>query len=204
MLGPPPLGMKLVGANAAEPAGEIQLPGKSNYFIGNDPAKWHRDIPQFARVRYRNVYPGIDVVYYGNQGRLEYDFEVAPGSDPKQVALRFQGTATQKIDAHGDLVLAVDGSELRLQSPRVYQKFGTEERTGGRSLRTAWRRKRGHAKDEVGFQIGAYDRSRTLIIDPVLIYSTYLGGSGNEACSIIAPITIPGISVPAASRLSRD
>src|SRR5579863_8962196 len=75
--------MTLAGANsAAQPAGDAQLPGKSNYFIGNDPARWHRDIPQFARVRYHNVYPGVDLVYYGNQGQLEYDFEVAPGSDP--------------------------------------------------------------------------------------------------------------------------
>jgi hypothetical protein len=185
------LRMKLVGANSADPNGEIQLPGKSNYLIGNDPEKWHRDIPQFARVRYRNVYPGIDLVYYGNQGRLEYDFEVAPGSDPKQVALRFQGIQTPKIDAHGDLVLEAGGSELRLQAPHVYQKVGTEERPVAGHFEL-----RGHAKDEVGFQLGAYDRSRALIIDPVLVYSTFLGGSGNEACSIIAPITVPGISVP--------
>lgn len=184
--------MKLVGtASPRDPAAEIQLPGRSNYFIGSDPAKWHRDIPQFARVRYRDVYPGIDLVYYGNQGRLEYDFEVAPGGDPTQVALRFQGIQRPRIDAHGDLVLTDGGSGLRLQSPRVYQKVGAEERpvTGRFELR-------GQEKDEVGFQIGAYDRSRELIIDPVLIYSTYLGGSGNEACSIIAPITVAGLPAP--------
>ncbi|MGD0514648.1 MAG: SBBP repeat-containing protein [Terriglobales bacterium] len=184
--------MNLVGASLpAEPAGEIQLPGKSNYLIGNDPKKWHRDISQFARVRYSNVYPGIDVVYYGNQGRLEYDFEISPGSDPAKVALRFQGTESPKIDSHGDLHLTAGGSDLRFEAPRVYQKVGTEERpvSGRFELR-------GQAKDEVGFQLGAYDRSRTLIIDPVLVYSTYLGGSGNQACSIIAPITVEGMSVP--------
>ncbi len=189
------ISMKLVGATSpAEPAGEIQLPGKSNYFIGNDPANWHRDIPQFARVRYRNVYPGIDVVYYGNRGRLEYDFEVEPGSDPTQVALRFRGSDSAhglKIDSHGDLVLAAGGSDLRLQAPRVYQKVGAEERPVAGRFEL-----RGQARDEVGFQIGTYDRSRTLIIDPVLIYSTYLGGSGNEACSVIAPITVAGIASP--------
>jgi len=182
--------MKLVGAeHASEPVGDALLPGKSNYFIGNDPAKWHRDIPQFARVRYRNVYSGIDLVYYGNQGRLEYDFEVAPGSDPSQVALRFQGPRNLRIDANGDLVLVVDGSDVRLQAPRVYQKFGAEERsvTGRFELR-------GNDKDEVGFQLGAYDRNRTLIIDPVLIYAAYLGGSGDEACSVIAPVVIDGIT----------
>ncbi len=190
--------MKLAGALATEPAGDIQLPGKSNYFIGNDPTKWHRDIPQFARVRYHNVYPGIDLVYYGNQGRLEYDFEVAPGSDPKQVALMFQGTHGLKIDANGDLVLGVDGSDVRLQAPRVYQKFGAEERsvTGRFQLR-------GKGNDEVGFQLGDYDRSRALIIDPVLTYASYLGGSGAESCSAITglPFTpgCPAIAVDAVS-----
>ena len=181
--------MKLVGAaTAVEPAGDLQLPGKSNYFIGNDPAQWHRDIPQFARVRYRKVYPGVDLVYYGNQGHLEYDFEVAPGSDPAQVAMEFQGSRNPKIDATGDLVMAVGGSQVRLQAPRVYQKFGVEERSvaGRFELRG----------QEVGFKLGAYDRSQTLIIDPTLTYSTYLGGSGNEACSVIAPITVVGISAP--------
>ena len=184
--------MKLAGANsAAEPTGDTQLPGRSNYFIGNDPAQWHRDIPQFARVRYSNVYPGIDLVYYGNRGRLEYDFEVAPGSDPKLVALKFQGPRNLRIDANGDLVLAVGGSAVRLQAPRVYQKFGAEERkvTGRFKLR-------GKEKDEVGFQLGPYDRSRSLIIDPVLTYATYLGGTGDEACSVIAPIMIAGIPAP--------
>ena len=186
------LSMKLVGTvSPAEPTGEIQLPGKSNYLIGNDPEKWHRDIPQFARVRYRNVYPGIDLIYYGNQGRLEYDFEVAPGSDPTQVALRFQGNESPTIDSHGDLVLAAGGSDLRLQAPRVYQKVGTEQRAIAGRFEL-----RGSRKNEVGFKIGAYDRSQTLIIDPVLVYSTYLGGSGNEACSIIAPITVAGMASP--------
>jgi hypothetical protein len=184
--------MKLVGAaSPAEPAGEIQLPGKSNYLIGNDPGKWHRDIPEFARVRYHNVYPGVDLVYYGNQGRLEYDFEVAPGSDPGQVALRLQGVETPRIDPEGDLVVSAGGSDLRLQTPRVYQKVGSEERTVAGRFEL-----RGEGKDEVGFRIGNYDRSRTLIIDPVLVYSTYLGGSGNEACSVIAPITVGGITSP--------
>jgi len=184
--------MKLVGAAAAvEPQGDLQLPGKSNYFIGNDPAQWHRDIPQFARVRYRNVYPGVDLMYYGNRGRLEYDFEVAPGSDPAQVALEFQGSRNPRIDATGDLVMAVGGSQVRLQAPRMYQKFGAEERTVAGRFEL-----RGPDKNEVGFHLGAYDRSRTLIIDPTLTYSTYLGGSGNEACSVIAPILIVGISAP--------
>ncbi len=184
--------MKLVGpTSSVEPVGDVELPGKSHYLIGNDPTKWHRDIPQFARVRYRNVYPGIDLVYYGHQGQLEYDFEVAPGSDPALVGLKFQGSQSPRIDAAGDLVLAAAGSDLRLRAPRVYQKFGTEERAVAGRFEL-----RGPEKNEVGFRLGAYDRTRTLIIDPMLAYSTYLGGSGNEACSIIAPITIDGIAAP--------
>ncbi|HEV2732040.1 MAG TPA: hypothetical protein VGV15_18560, partial [Terriglobales bacterium] len=94
--------MALEGANKnAAASGSDALPGRSNYFIGNDPAKWHRDIPQFARVSYQNVYPGVDLVYYGNQGRLEYDFKVAPGADPKQIALRFQASQRLRLDGHG-------------------------------------------------------------------------------------------------------
>jgi hypothetical protein len=196
---PSVVSMKLVGATSTvEPAGDVQLPGKSNYFIGNDPAKWHRDIPQFARVRYRNVYPGIDLVYYGNQGRLEYDFEVAPGTDPKLVALKFQGSHNLRIDAGGDLAVSVGGSKVRLQAPRVYQKFGAEERSVAGRFEL-----RGREKREVGFRLGAYDRSRTLIIDPTLTYATYLGGSGAESCSAITglPFTpgCPAIAVDAAS-----
>ncbi len=197
--------MKLVGAtSSADPVGDVPLPGKSNYFLGNDPAKWHRDIPQFARVRYRSVYPGIDLVYYGNQGRLEYDFEVAPGSNPGQVAFRFQSPGSHNsriltIDAAGDLVLDAGDGDVRLQAPRVYQKFGSEERIVASRFRL-----RGPNKDEVGFQLGDYDRNRTLIIDPTLAYSTYLGGSGVESCSAITglPFTpgCPAIAVdPAAN-----
>jgi hypothetical protein len=197
--GPFTVSMKLVGATSAvEPAGDAPLPGKSNYFIGNDPAKWHRDIPQYARVRYRNVYPGIDLVYYGNQGRLEYDFEIAPGSDPKIVAFKFQGSENLRIDADGDLVVAVGGSNVRLQAPRIYQKFGVEERSVDGRFEL-----RGEEKKKVGFRLGAYDRSQTLVIDPTLTYSTYLGGSGAESCSAITglPFTpgCPAIAVDAAS-----
>jgi len=150
-------------------------------------------------VRYRDVYPGIDLIYYGNQGQLEYDFEVAPGSDPKQVALTFQGPHSLRIDAGGDLVLGIGGNDVRLQAPRVYQKFGAEERsvTGRFELRGK--------ENEVGFRLGAYDRSRTLIIDPVLIYGTYLGGSGVESCSAITGLQFtpgcPAIAVDAVSNV---
>ncbi len=188
--------MALDGGNS-NPAvvGTDQLPGKSNYFIGDDPQKWHRDIPQFARVHYQNVYPGIDLVYYGDQGRLEYDFEVAPGADPKQVGLRFRGSDSVRIDQGGNLVLAAGAERMKLLAPRVYQTVGHEKRpvAGKFVLR---------GKDQVGFDLASYDRSRALIIDPQLAYSTYLGGSNAESCSAITGLAFvpscPAIAVDSA------
>lgn len=179
--------MKLAHATAnAAPAGADLLPGKSNYFIGQDPAKWRRNIPQFARVRYHNIYPGTDLVYYGNGGELEYDFEVAPGSDPQQIAISFDGVEAIKLDHNGDLALLVRGKELRLKAPHVYQKDGN----GNQLVRSAFR-VRGN---EIGFTLGSYDRKRALVIDPVLAYSTYLGGSKDESCSVLLGYTIPPAS----------
>jgi len=188
--------MKLTSANPnADVLGTDELPGKSNYFIGNDPKKWHRDVPQFARVRYRNVYPGVDLVYYGRQGKLEYDFEVAPGSNPNQIRLRFDGAKSLKLAENGDLEVGLDGAELRLLAPRVYQNFGSEQRAvSARFLMLG--------EKEIGFALGEFDRSRELVIDPVLTYSTYLGGSGIESCSTITGLTqtpgCPAIAVDSA------
>src|SRR5438128_3670927 len=173
--------MVLDGGNKKPAAsGDELLPGKSNYFIGNDPAKWHRDIPQFARVRYENVYPGVDLVYYGNQGRLEYDFKVAPGADPRRVALRFEAPQKPRLDAQGNLLL---GNGVRLEAPHVYQKVGDHERqVAGRFALHG---------NRVAFEIGDCDRKRALIIDPSLVFSTFPGGSGVEACSSPALLNLP-------------
>src|SRR5207237_988085 len=171
--------MVLDGANKNPAAsGDEILPCKINYFIGNDPAKWHRDIPQFARVRYENVYPGVDLVYYGNQGRLEYDFKVAPGADPRRVALRFEAPQKPRLDAQGNLLL---GNGVRLEAPHVYQKVGDQERAVAGRFALAGNR--------VTFEIGDYDRNRALIIDPTLGFSTFLGGSADEAWYAIAGTT---------------
>jgi hypothetical protein len=182
--------MQLAGANpSAAAVGTDLLPGKSNYLIGSDPAKWHRNIPQFARVRYRDVYPGVDLVYYGNQGQLEYDFEVAPGVDPGVIALRFQGQQKPQLDKSGNLILAGSGGELRLKAPLVYQRSGAAQQpVAGRFVL--------RSDGEVSFGLSDYDRSRALVIDPVLTYSTYFGGAGVEACSAIAGITIAGVTSP--------
>jgi Beta-propeller repeat/Domain of unknown function DUF11 len=171
--------MKLAGAQAsAQVTGSDALPGKSNYLIGNDSAKWHRNVPQYARVHYSQIYPGVDLVYYGKQGQLEYDFQIAPGADPKRVQLSFEGVRDLKLDA-GDLLLEAEDGDLRLQAPRVYQGEGsTRKQIEGRFVLLA--------RDRVGFEVGDYDRSQTLIIDPMLTYSTYLGGTGTEFLPSIA------------------
>ena len=170
--------MRLDGANSsARVSGASPLPGKSNYFIGNDPSKWRHDIPQFGRVQYQAVYPGIDLVYYGNQGQLEYDFRVAPGAEPSQIALSFKG-ASAHIDS-GDLLLSTDEGDVRFHAPRIYQQDGNTQTSVAGGFRQI-------ADNRIGFTIGAYDHSRELVIDPVLSYSTYLGGSGTEALVKIA------------------
>jgi len=182
--------MELAGGNpAAAVAGADQLPGKSNYLIGNDPAKWHRDIPQFSRVRYQGVYPGVDLVYYGNQGQLEYDFEVAPGADPAQIALDFHGLEKTTLDASGNLILASNGGEIQLKAPRVYQQSGGEQQAVAAKFAV-------RQDGKIAFELGAYDRRRVLVIDPVLTYSTYFGGSGAEACPGNVRILVGAISSP--------
>lgn len=185
------LRMKLIGANPApQIAGMDQLPGKSNYFIGNDPKKWHTNIPHYARVRCKDVYPGVDLVYYGKERQLEYDFVVAPGADPRLIKLAFEGAQHMHIDEGGDLVLQITGGEIRMRKPVVYQELaGLKQPVPGRyvlnvlNLKSKTQNQKSHL---VGFQIASYDASRPLVIDPVLAYSTYLGGSGGDVSNSIA------------------
>ncbi len=181
------LRMGLAHANAnVEVSGANRLPGKSNYFIGNDPAQWHRNISQFARVRYHEVYPGVDLIYYGHEGQLEYDFEVAPGADAGKIALQLQGANHITLEANGDLAMHTRAGEIRLHAPRVYQTVPHSGQSTPVAAKFALR-----GNNQVGFALADYDRSRALVIDPVLSYSTYLGGSGAESCSTIIgqPVT---------------
>src|SRR2546427_11784956 len=185
------LRMKLVGANqAAKVTALDEMPGKSNYFIGNDPKKWRTDVPTYGKVKYEGVYPGINLVYYGNQGQLEYDFVVAPGADPKAITLAIENRNSKiaarqskiqnrksKIDASGDLVVEAEDGEIRLHKPVVYQpaadaanpksKIQNRKLLDGRYVLTA--------DNRIGFDVSGYDKSRPLVIDPVLVYSTYFG-----------------------------
>ncbi len=174
------LRIRLVGANPApQMTGLDALPGKSNYFIGKDPQKWRKNVPHYAKVNYEEVYPDIDLIFYGNQRRLEYDFVVAPGADPGAIALGFEGADRLEIDSQGDLVVHMAGGAVRFQKPVVYQELD-----GARQIVPGHYALNGD--DRVGFQIAAYDAGKALIIDPVLAYSTYLGGSEFESGRAIA------------------
>jgi|CXWL01.1.fsa_nt_gi hypothetical protein len=173
--------MKLEGANPS-PAieGMEQLPGIVNYFIGNDPAKWRTKIPTYAKVYYKEAYPGIDLAYYGNQGKLEYDFIVAPGADPDQIKLAFDGVSHVQVARGGDLILTTALGEVRVQKPIVYQleMDGHKTLVAGNYILS---NKRG-----ASIQLAAYDSSKPLVIDPVVDYLTYLGGKQGDANPRIA------------------
>jgi photosystem II stability/assembly factor-like uncharacterized protein len=172
--------MKLEGANPATQAeGLDQLPGRTNYFIGNDPGQWHTDVPSYARVMYRDVYPGVDLVYYGTEQQLEYDFVVAPGVDPNSITLNFEGAQGITVDAQGDLVLHTVIGDVRQHKPAVYQEVDGAKR----EIPSRYEMK---GEQRVGFRVGAYDTTKPLVIDPILIYSTFLGGYYSEEGATIA------------------
>ena len=183
--------MRLLHANPAPAAVPESRQGIVNYFIGNDPAAWRRSVPTYARVRYRDVYPGIDLVYYGSPQRLEYDFVVAPGSDPSAIGLAVE--ITENGDGQPDAVLEPDGSvvlptaegRLRLHRPTIYQEVdGSRRSVSGRyTLTRSVEPSNGLL---LAFEVDAYDLSRPLVIDPILEYATYVGGLANETVLGIA------------------
>jgi hypothetical protein len=172
--------IRLVGANPApELSGEDPLPGASNHFIGG--RQWRTDVPAYARVKYSAVYPGIDMVYYGNQSDLEYDFKVAPGADPAAIKVSYEVPRSRsplRVDENGDLIIQTASGDVRQPKPFAYQEVdGAKKRVEARyDLRGS----------RVAFSLGPYDKSKSLVIDPVLSYSTYIGGSGSEAGLAIA------------------
>jgi len=168
---PAVLRMKLLGAKRSPQAeGLDELPGKANYFIGNDPKNWRTNVPMYAKVKLRGVYPGVDLMYYGNQRQLEEDFIVAPGADVRSITVAVEGAERLSLNEEGDLMVAMKNGEVRLQKPVAYQEVEGVKR----ELPASYRLKSAH---QVGFQVAAHDESRPLIIDPVVVYSTYLGGN---------------------------
>jgi uncharacterized repeat protein (TIGR01451 family) len=173
------LRMRLVGANSAPHiSGLEESSAKSNYYIGNDPTKWRTNVPNFGRVQYASIYPGVDLVFYGNQRQLEYDFIVAPGTDPSTIALAFDGDRTAKnvsvkINDAGELVAHLASGNISFHKPVVYQPAAgrTQQKQtidGNYVLK---------ADGSVGFELGPYDHARKLVIDPIISWSSYLGGS---------------------------
>jgi hypothetical protein len=183
------LTMRLLGANqGATVAGLEQLPGKTNYFLGSDPQKWRTGVPTYGKVRYAQIYPGVDLVYYGTQRQLEYDFVLAPAANPNAIRLKLDeapGNSRKPglkqrdihIAANGDLVIVADGHEVRFHRPLAYQNHTTRRTVEARYVLRAHNR--------IEFKLGSYDHRQPLVIDPVLTYSTFVGGSSNDGATAI-------------------
>lgn len=155
-----------------------QLTGKSNYLMGDDPKRWHTNIPQFASVKYRDVYPGVDLIYHSDREQLEYDVVLRPGATADVVRIAYEG-ANININETGDLVLRTAAHEIRQHKPLIYQEAeGIRSEVAGRFVLRDGR--------DVGFEVSDYDKTRPLVIDPILTYSTFFGGSGTENITDVA------------------
>lgn len=167
--------LEFLGANPhADISGEGELAGRVNYFLGSDTATWRTGVPLYSRVRVAEMYPGISLLHYGNQQHLEYDFEVSPGADPSVIAIRFSGADRLTVDPQGDLIVNLGTDEIRQPRPVIYQMVdgGRKHIPGGYVLTD---------RQTVTFEIGNYNARLPLVIDPVLSYSTYYGGTGRDA-----------------------
>ena len=172
------LRMEIRGANpAAKVTGDHSLAGHTNYLIGRDASKWVRDVPQYARVNYQDVYPNVDLTFYGQQRQLEFDFVVKPGADPASIALGIEGAKKITTD-NGDLVVASAAGDLRVHKPVAYQKQGEQRQSVDARFVVKG--------TDVALAVGAYDRSRELVIDPTIAYGTYLGAGSEDDGSAIA------------------
>lgn len=174
------IGINFYGSNANARVEGLELqPGRSHYFIGRDPSRWRTNVPLFTRVKYTNLYPGVDLVFYGHNGKLESDYVVSPGADAGQIALRIEGAQNVLARSNGDLVLSTKAGNVALREPHAYQEIaGTRKEVQARYI---LRRSR-----LAGIQLASYNRSKPLVIDPVLDYSTILGGSGGDTGTSIA------------------
>ncbi len=172
--------IQLMGVNPSiKSRGLERLPIKTNYLIGNDPRTWHQDIPTYAKVEFKELYAGIDLVYYGNQRRLEFDFLVRPGADHKSIRMKFKNVNHLNLDRDGNLILGVAGGKILLEKPLIYQQVDGKKRTVSGHYKL-------QPKNIVGFQVATYDSKIPLVIDPVLNYSTYLGGNSDDLGNGIA------------------
>jgi hypothetical protein len=184
------IGLKPIGANPnPRVVGMDRLPGVTNYFLGNDKREWRTNVAGYAKVKYEGVYRGIDLLYYGNSdGALEYDFVVAPGADPNQIALSIEGSQDAKLDSSGNLIISAPTGDIHQPPPRIYQDIKGKRRT------IAGRYRMGRTENgsrRITFALSAYDQTKPLVIDPEILYATYLGGTsvstvGNEGARSVA------------------
>jgi len=174
------LRMKLEGAdNGSLITGLDESEGKVNYFVGNKAEHWQTNVALFRKVQYRNVYPGIDLIYYGNESQIEHDFVIAPGADHHLIQLSFEGAESMRLDSQQNLLFRINESHLRLTKPVIYQIIdGRKKEVSGSYVL--------HKRHRVSFEVGSYNRTIPLVIDPVLVYSTYLGGDGMDEGNDIA------------------
>jgi hypothetical protein len=174
------LRMRLVGANKNPVlTAQDELPGKSNYLSGKNPENWRTNVPNYRSVREQGAFPGVDLVYYGTQGQLEYDFVVAAGADPGVIRFAVDGASKLSVSSDGDLLLGIAGGEVRFHKPFAYQRDGSAKTTVAANYVL-------EGKDRVAFKLGNYDSRRELVIDPILSYSTYLGGTNIDGANAIA------------------
>ena len=182
--------MKLVGGNLSpELTGVEELPGKVNYIVGNNPDAWHTGVPLYSQVRSKQVYPGVDLVFHGDDQQLEYDFVLSPGADPGRIVFEIAGATRKELTGDGDLVLGTYGSQIRMHKPVIYQLAGSERRpvAGAFVLR---------ANGEVSFQLAEYDRRQPLVIDPSITFASFLGGAGADNGGGVALDTTTNSSAP--------
>src|ERR1700735_1530365 len=174
------LRMKLLGANSApEFQGLQELPGKVNYLIGKNEAAWHTNVALFSEVQVAKVYPGVDLLFHGDQRQLEYDFVVAPGADPGRIGFKIRGARKIEIDEKGNLVLHTGDSEFEMRKPLLYQGEGaSRSEVRGKFVLSA--------KNQVRFELGPYNHAEKLVIDPAIDYATFLGGTGIEISTALA------------------
>jgi hypothetical protein len=189
--------VRAVGANATpKVSGVDRLGSVSNYFLGKDQSKWRKNVANYERVKYESIYPGVDLIYYGNQKQLEYDYVVAPGADPDSIRLDIEGASKLKLDRNGDLLLETSDGAITQHKPVIYQQVdGTRRQIAGNFV------VRGK---QVSFQVGDYDHSKKLVIDPSFDFVTYLGGSGTDQGLGITITTATGLTLVAGSTASAN
>ena len=149
------------------------LTAHANYFLGNQPERWLRDVPLYPELDYQNLYPGVSLSFYGNGEELEHDFSVEPGTDPSQIAFQFDGEAKASLTSNGDITVRCGEETIRIRKPIAYQLVDGSRRPVDAAMQVG-------LDGAIRFKLGQYDRSRSLVIDPVYVFSSYLGGTGSD------------------------